>query len=199
MKAPRRISNKQNHCWVSPDREWLEYHYLTLGKSGRQIAQEVGVSGWTVTKWLDEKGIDSSKDKRCPDEERLLSQYLVLGRSTCQIGKDLGVSPHTIRRWLQDLEVPCRSRTEAAALQRGEASPNWKGGSYCYFKKQSRQAMQDAEVPRVCVRCGSLEGLEVHHKDGDPHNNILENLEFLCMPCHRRVHAETRWLKEVSV
>lgn len=32
----------------------------------------------------------------------------------------------------------------------------------------------------------------VHHKDGDPRHNILDNLELLCPPCHKRVHAERR-------
>ena len=39
----------------------------------------------------------------------------------------------------------------------------------------------------VCVRCGnSLEhGFHRHHKDGNPLNNSIENLELLCPECHR--------------
>jgi hypothetical protein len=39
----------------------------------------------------------------------------------------------------------------------------------------------------VCARCGnSLEhGFHRHHRDGNPLNNSIENLELLCPECHR--------------
>jgi len=35
-----------------------------------------------------------------------------------------------------------------------------------------------------CVRCGSAENIEIDHKDGDRHNNALDNLQCLCKDCH---------------
>jgi hypothetical protein len=40
----------------------------------------------------------------------------------------------------------------------------------------------------VCWVCGTSEGLEVHHIDGDRSNNELENLTPLCESCHKLVH-----------
>jgi len=44
----------------------------------------------------------------------------------------------------------------------------------------------------VCVRCGnSLEyGLHRHHKDGNPANNSIDNLELLCPECYRATLGE---------
>jgi hypothetical protein len=44
----------------------------------------------------------------------------------------------------------------------------------------------------VCARCGnSLEhGFHRHHKDGNPANNSLDNLELLCPECHRATLGE---------
>lgn len=39
-------------CWELPDKEWLEYHYAILGKTVKQIAEEVGACRPTVTDWL---------------------------------------------------------------------------------------------------------------------------------------------------
>ena len=44
-----------------------------------------------------------------------------------------------------------------------------------------------------CRRCGAIENLVVHHKDGqgrstDEPNNVLDNLETLCRSCHMAVH-----------
>ena len=44
-----------------------------------------------------------------------------------------------------------------------------------------------------CNRCGFsevLEILEVHHKDSNRKNNLVENLEILCPTCHVRNHYE---------
>lgn len=46
-------------------------------------------------------------------------------------------------------------------------------------------------VDRVCARCGksgNAYNIHVHHKDWNPQNNILENLIYLCNPCHLSWH-----------
>lgn len=43
--------------------------------------------------------------------------------------------------------------------------------------------------PRVaCSACGTTRRLEVHHKDKDATNNAPDNLEVLCLKCHRSRH-----------
>lgn len=37
-----------------------------------------------------------------------------------------------------------------------------------------------------CVRCGSTKSLEIHHIDGNPKNNSLDNIELRCRSCHPR-------------
>jgi hypothetical protein len=44
----------------------------------------------------------------------------------------------------------------------------------------------------MCEGCGAAIAAEVHHRDGDPSNNELENLEVLCRACHRAREAEKR-------
>ncbi len=50
----------------------------------------------------------------------------------------------------------------------------------------------------VCERCGynKKEILQVHHRDGNHHNNEIENLELICPNCHCEEHyLEKSWLK----
>jgi len=44
----------------------------------------------------------------------------------------------------------------------------------------------------VCARCGNTleHGFHRHHKDGNPLNNTLDNLELLCPECHRATLGE---------
>lgn len=46
-------------------------------------------------------------------------------------------------------------------------------------------------VPYICAKCGctgewqdGIITLEIHHEDGDRHNNEIENLRYLCPNCH---------------
>lgn len=47
----------------------------------------------------------------------------------------------------------------------------------------------------TCADCGSPDGIEVHHIDGNPLNDAIENLIGLCHACHRARHmrAHTDW------
>jgi hypothetical protein len=39
-----------------------------------------------------------------------------------------------------------------------------------------------------CVKCGSTEKPNIHHKDGNWENNTIENLICLCFKCHTKWH-----------
>jgi len=66
------------------------------------------------------------------------------------------------------------------------APSHYKGGAYAYRKKALLY------YGPTCNRCSFEEDerlLDVHHIDGDRKNNVIENLEVLCVMCHAR---ETR-------
>jgi 5-methylcytosine-specific restriction endonuclease McrA len=42
----------------------------------------------------------------------------------------------------------------------------------------------------LCGRCGANDNLSVHHLDGNPANNTLENVMTMCMKCHTTWHWE---------
>lgn len=50
--------------------------------------------------------------------------------------------------------------------------------------------LDEAGVERVCAKCGSTSGICTHHVDGNHHNNSLNNLQWLCMSCHGRLHRQ---------
>ncbi len=43
---------------------------------------------------------------------------------------------------------------------------------------------------KKCVLCGSTNKIDVHHKDGDFHNNSVENLIVVCRSCHLKLHRQ---------
>lgn len=44
-------------------------------------------------------------------------------------------------------------------------------------------------LEKKCLRCGSLEELELDHIDENPRNNDISNLRWLCKPCHMAHHG----------
>lgn len=62
--------------------------------------------------------------------------------------------------------------------------------------KAVRAALLERDA-KTCQRCGRVgeigwysDMLCIHHRDRDPQNNALDNLELLCRGCHSRMHHE---------
>jgi hypothetical protein len=41
---------------------------------------------------------------------------------------------------------------------------------------------------KKCSDCGTIKNLHVHHIDGNPLNNSLDNLKTVCFRCHMKIH-----------
>ncbi len=52
---------------------------------------------------------------------------------------------------------------------------------------EHKQARELKKADR-CEVCGSTQNVDIHHKDGDWHNNALDNLIALCRSCHMKEH-----------
>ena len=57
-----------------------------------------------------------------------------------------------------------------------------------------------------CSKCGcdghwqdGIIKLEVHHKDGDNHNNELSNLMILCPLCHKKLTTHKYYIKNGQI
>ena len=60
-------------------------------------------------------------------------------------------------------------------------------GLSCKGARRLREALGRCEE---CGHDGSESRLDIHHRNGDKHDQTLENLIVLCHRCHMRVHAE---------
>ena len=52
----------------------------------------------------------------------------------------------------------------------------------------SRWRARQLVKPDACEYCGSVNNVEIHHKDGNVHNNELSNLTGACRGCHTKLH-----------
>jgi hypothetical protein len=127
-----------------------------------------------------------------PDHEWLYDQYVTREKSSCRIGKEVGVSPGKIARWLDALEIPRRRYSEG--VRKGSNSPFYKGPD-SRSRGSAHRLVKELNLPATCAQCGLIQGrMEIHHADGNPHNNSPKNLVRLCGSCHSKIHWA--WRKE---
>ncbi len=55
-------------------------------------------------------------------------------------------------------------------------------------KAEAHERARQIKKRNSCERCGGLDWLQVHHRDRNPFNNEIHNLEVLCASCHRSEH-----------
>jgi len=97
--------------WQLNDPEWLRTEYLERGRTGRDIAAEIGCHRTTLDEALGRHGIRRPARKVATQLPKrwLRDQYVRRRRSIRDIAADVGVAPKSIRRALEQAGVPIGS------------------------------------------------------------------------------------------
>jgi len=86
-------------------------------------------------------------------------------------------------------------RKHASEINSKEKNPCWKG-DYANVKTardRARYWYPQLNDIKNCNYCNlESDNLHIHHKDGNPYNNCLDNLEVLCSSCHQKEHLKRR-------
>ena len=72
--------------------------------------------------------------------------------------------------------------------QPGEQHPRWRGEEVLPQAGRSRALRRFSLAGRTCAECEVAPAVLRHHWDGDPLNNAVTNVVFLCKRCHQRIH-----------
>lgn len=109
------------------------------------------------------------------------AMYVEGSMSQVELAGHFGVSQQGVAKALKRMGIQSKSRGRS-----GEQNGRYIDGA------QSTAYRQMLEKVR-CNRCGTTEQLLVHHVDGVHTNNVVENLEVLCNPCHTSHHKQEWW------
>src|ERR1700733_6039523 len=114
-----------------------------------------------------------------------------------------GVAEKIRKSWTPEKREAARIRGEALAADRewrlrcgrpGELSPTGEDGRTAipYARGCTRNWKQAAwkRAKGRCELCQCDKPRDTHHIDFGKDNHALDNLQVLCRPCHKRLHAE---------
>lgn len=117
----------------------------------------------------------------------IVALYVNGAKSQAQMAAIYGVSQGGFQKALKLLGLPSKSRGRP-----GQENHRFKDGtqSTAYRKMIKKDH---------CNRCGETRHLVIHHRDGVHTNNVPENLEVLCSPCHTSHHKQEWWASRRAV
>ena len=134
-------------------------------------------------------------------EENLEEIQKMISENTplMEVSRKIGVKYDTLIRHLKRLGI------NYSANQNRKGKPHYEARvSAMYYiennipidaPKLRRKLIEEGIKENKCERCGMTEWLgddvplELHHVDGNHHNNNLDNLMILCSNCHKQLHG----------
>lgn len=213
-KPPEGSTTRASNLKPSADELRRMYAEMTT----RQIAEKLGISSSTATRWVTEAGIQRRKAGQKPsgnnlrDAGWLRGEYVDRDRSSEQIAKQLGCTPKTVTRALKDAGIEVRGtagrkfpevgKRHSEWLKGrfvGDKNPNWRGDQVTKYDRDRNSYKAKEWTRKVkerdgykCVKCGAIGKLHAHHvvrwRKDASKRFDVGNGITLCVPCHQLEH-----------
>ena len=129
------------------------------------------------------------------EQKQNIEQWIKENRSKAFICQQLHCKPETLQKYLKRMGITYDGNKSG----KGTTKPNPRNMSLQEYLTNSQdiqtnkirnKLLKEGYKEHKCENCGLTEWqghpipLEVHHKDGNRHNNTLENFQLLCPNCH---------------
>ena len=151
-----------NGLFSLENEDWLRHNYLTLNKTRKQLAEEIGCSESRLYKAFKKFGITKPLSNR-PNKH---PGHGIKGMFSVEQRADISkrMSGKGNHRYL-------KNRNDLSA-----------SGAY----RESH--IKFSVCAKTCEYCGAEGNIEIHHIDKNPRNNEAGNIKFLCSKCHHLWH-----------
>lgn len=150
------------------DGEWLYQQYAVLAKTEEEIADECSVWPKTISRWLDNHGIETRPGGPRPgpwkNGEWLRTKYHEQGKTVEQIANEHDCDEKTIRAWLAEHGIETRDHSERHPASRSDPpyrDKEWLQSQYVDQGKSSDQIAEACGVEPATI----LEWLDRHGID----------------------------------
>ena len=174
------------------DRELLIELYISEGMEQSEIADKFDVSASTISRKFSKFNIK----KRHQDAEVLRELHYEKGLSLADMADELGVSPSTVHYNMERKDIEIRSQREGRQLAALKKAPSLQVNDKGYevfpiTDGTGGLVAQPSHHRLLAIAEYGLEAskdMDVHHKNGVPFHNRLDNLELVTESEHREQH-----------
>ena len=129
------------------------------------------------------------------EKKEQILQWISENRSKAYIAKELNCNPKTINSLLERLGIEYKGNQSGKGMSKSRSDymplADYLTQSQDIQSNKVRiKLLKEGYKEPKCERCNLTHWLnypiplELHHKDGNRHNNVLENYELLCPNCH---------------
>lgn len=128
------------------------------------------------------------------EKKELILTWIEEGQTKASISRELHCKPETLNRYLTKWDIDYKGNPSGKGIKKSRIK--WTLIEYLekstdiQTNKIRTRLLEEGYKEHKCESCGLTTWLgnpiplEVHHKDGDKHNNVIENFELLCPNCH---------------
>lgn len=126
-------------------------------------------------------------------------KWIELGETKTSIAKKLNCRGLTLNRYLNKMGIEYAGRPGFGPSQERKSAMSYIENDLPIKSYALKNKMfEDGIKEKICERCNGIKWLkkpiplELHHVDGNPYNNKLDNLEILCPNCHAQTESFCR-------
>lgn len=134
------------------------------------------------------------------ERENEIRQWIEENKSKAFICKELNCKPETLNSYLKKMNIIYSGNQSGKGTTK--QSSNYMplieyltNSKDIQTNKIRNKLLREGYKEYKCECCGLTEWLgqpiplEVHHKDGNAHNNVIENYQLLCPNCHAQTDS----------
>lgn len=129
-----------------------------------------------------------------------IEQWVIEGKTKAQMARELNCNPKTINSILKRLGLEYSGNQGS----KGFSKPKGQELTLLEYLEKSidiqsnkvrKKLLEEGYKKHCCECCGLFEWLgepiplELHHKDGNRFNNVLDNFQLLCPNCHAKTSS----------
>jgi len=179
------VDREKFQDWTYRSARVLTYLYHEQSWNQEQIADEFGVTKPTISRWMSETGVEADYETlNALGEDEIRRLYWDQGETQKEIAERVGSNQANVSRYMKEHSIEARDASHTPATFFTDSN----GYEYWYSNTDGCRVPSHRLLALMEFTLDEIASNDIHHKNGVPWDNRVENLEPLSRSEHARLH-----------